>query len=290
MYIEKLALSEVFSADSFQFCKKVLCESGLGEKTYFPKSLIKIPYNVSMAEAKREEEMMIFGAIDELLEKAKVKVKDIGIPVLNCTVFNPTPSFSAMVVNHHKLRTNILSYNLCGMGCSAGVISIDLAKRLLQYQVSSQCPRHILGQLVLPASEKLKFLAKFVAKELLKLKIESYSPDFKLAFNHFCFHPGGRPILDAIQKFLGLSDCEMEASKMTLYRFGNTSSSSIWYELAYLEAKGRVKKGDKIWQLAMGGGYKCNSAVWKALRNIDPKKEKNAWMDEIDEFPVSATF
>jgi 3-ketoacyl-CoA synthase len=35
-------------------------------------------------------------------------------------------------VNHYKLRGNILSYNLGGMGCSAGLISIDLAKDLLQ--------------------------------------------------------------------------------------------------------------------------------------------------------------
>ncbi|KAK9137527.1 hypothetical protein Sjap_008121 [Stephania japonica] len=70
---------------------------------------------------------------------------------------------------------------------------------------------------------------------------------------------------------------------MTLYRFGNTSSSSLWYELAYTEAKGRIKRRDRAWQIAFGSGFKCNSAVWKALRTIDPKNEKNPWMDEIDE-------
>jgi 3-ketoacyl-CoA synthase len=37
-----------------------------------------------------------------------------------------------MIVNHYKLRGNVQSYNLGGMGCSAGLISIDLAKQLLQ--------------------------------------------------------------------------------------------------------------------------------------------------------------
>ena len=96
-------------------------------------------------------------------------------------------------------------------------------------------------------------------------------------------------MLDEIEKNLALTQWHMEPSRMTLYRFGNTSSSSLWYELAYAEAKGRIKKGDRLWQIAFGSGFKCNSAVWRALRTVDPTKEKgkcNPWMDEIDEFPV----
>ncbi|KAL6974311.1 3-ketoacyl-CoA synthase 11 [Sarracenia purpurea var. burkii] len=73
---------------------------------------------------------------------------------------------------------------------------------------------------------------------------------------------------------------------MALYRFGNTSSSSLWYELAYSEAKGRMKKGDRVWQSAFGSGFKCNNAVWNALQAVDPAKEKNPWMDEIERFSV----
>ena len=52
--------------------------------------------------------------------------------IVNCSLFNPTPSLSAMIVNHFGMRPDIKSYNLSGMGCSAGIISIGLAKELLE--------------------------------------------------------------------------------------------------------------------------------------------------------------
>lgn len=93
---------------------------------------MRTPPNPCMAEARKEAEAVMFGAVDELLMKTGVRAKDIGIVVVNCSLFNPTPSLSAMIVNHYKLRGNVMCYNLGGMGCSAGLISIDLAKQLLQ--------------------------------------------------------------------------------------------------------------------------------------------------------------
>lgn len=144
-----------------------------------------------------------------------------------------------------------------------------------------------LGPLVLPISEQLLFVANLVGRKIFKLKIKQYVPDFKLAFEHFCIHAGGRAVLDELERSLRLSEWHMEPSRMTLYRFGNTSSSSLWYGLAYCEAQGRIKKGDRAWQIGFGSGFKCNSVVWRALQTIDPANEKNnPWIDEIDEFPV----
>ena len=38
--------------------------------------------------------------------------------------------------------------------------------------------------------------------------------------------------------------------------------------LAYIESYKGVRKGDRVWQMGFGSGFKCNSAVWVANRRI----------------------
>ncbi|MFS8028301.1 putative very-long-chain 3-oxoacyl-CoA synthase [Helianthus anomalus] len=42
-----------------------------------------------------------------------------------------------MIVNRYKFRENIITYNIVGMGCSAGLLATGLAKRLLQVHHNS---------------------------------------------------------------------------------------------------------------------------------------------------------
>ncbi|KAL0906812.1 hypothetical protein M5K25_025336 [Dendrobium thyrsiflorum] len=380
-FMEHSRLCGNFNESALEFQRKILERSGLGEETYVPDAMHYLPPRPSMAAARAEAEQVMFGAIDKLFRNTGVKPKDVGVLVVNCSLFNPTPSLSAMIVNRYKLRGNIRSFNLGGMGCSAGVIAVDLARDLLQVHrntyavvVSTEnitqnwyfgnrksmlipnclfrlggsavllsnryADRHrakyrlihivrthrgaddkafrcvyqeqddngkvgvslskdlmaiagdalkinitTLAPLVLPISEQLLFFATLVAKKLFNAKCKTYIPDFKLAFEHFCIHAGGRAVIDELEKNLQLQPIHVEASRMTLHRFGNTSSSSIWYELAYIEAKGRMSRGHRVWQIAFGSGFKCNSAVWQALRSVKQSPE-GPWEDCIDRYPV----
>ncbi|KAJ1437316.1 Very-long-chain 3-ketoacyl-CoA synthase [Sesbania bispinosa] len=378
--------SGYFNEEAIQFQRRISRKAGLGDETYLPSGITAQPPNLCMIEAHLEAEAVMFGALDALFKKTWVQPRDIDILVVNCSLFNPTPSLSAMIVNHYKLRTNIKSYNLGGMGCSAGLISIDLVKDLLKLNPNSYAvvvstenitlnwysgsdlsmllanclfrmggaaillsnkssdrgrskyelvhtvrthkgaddksfncayqredesgiiglrlarelmvvagdalKTHIttLGPLVLPFTEQLKFFVSLMRRKLLKRsRVKPYIPDFKLAFEHFCIHAGGRGVLDELQKNLELSEWHMEPSRMTLHRFGNTSSSSLWYELAYIEAKGRVSKGNRVWQIALRLGFKCNSAVWKAVRDMPIVGDwrGNPWDDSVDKYPVN---
>lgn len=132
MLLERAEKVGFLSDESLKLVRKIVDRSGLGPKTYVPEALLKIPPNLALVEARKETETVFFGAIDELLEKTGLDAREIDILVVNCSLFNPTPSLADMVMNRYKLRGNTLCYNLSGMGCSAGVLAIDLANHLLR--------------------------------------------------------------------------------------------------------------------------------------------------------------
>lgn len=368
--------------ESVSFAIRLLERSGLGEETCVPDAYHYMPPDRSLSASRDETELVIFSAVDEVFARTSVKAEEIDVLIVNCSIFTPTPVFADMVVNRYKLRPDVQNVNLSGMGCSAGLVSVGLAKNLLQtarpgthvlivsteilssqYYVGteramllpnclfrmgaaamilSNSPEraryrltrlvrtvtaardadyrcvfqeeddkgntgirlskdlaatagHALksniaafGPLVLPASEQLLVALSFLKRKLLLLrgraKVRLYRPDFRTAFEHICIHAGGRGVIDEVQHGLGLSDEDVEASRMTLHRFGNTSSSSVLYELAYIEAKGAMKKGDRIWMISFGAGFDCNSVAWECVK--PPADADGPLVDTIHRYPV----
>ncbi|KAL5713098.1 very-long-chain 3-oxoacyl-CoA synthase [Ranunculus cassubicifolius] len=384
MFIEHLEIDNTLDEESRCFQTKMLEKSGFGDETHVSESLKQLPITKRLSFSNEEAETVILSIVQQLLDKNNLNPKSIDILITNCSMFSPTPSLSSMIVNKFGLRSNIKSFNLSGMGCSAGIVSVSLARDLLRVHPESlalvvsteilslnwyygknrsmlltnclfrmggvallmssgnkdkrkakyelqhlirtnkasedrsyQCVfqdvddegnvgvslakdiLHVagdalktniasLGPLVLPYSELFKYGMSFLIRKVMKWRRKTtsmYTPNFKKAFEHFCIHAGGRGVIQAIEVSLGLSKEDVEASNMTLYRFGNTSSSSIWYELCYIEAKGKMKSGDRVWQIAFGSGFKCNSAVWKCVSDVG-REEENAWMDRIHLYPV----
>lgn len=381
LYLENTTLSNS-DPDSLRFQIKILEKSGYGHSTCIPECCTQLPIKNSLASAREEAKMIIFSVVGELLEKNHLNPELVDILILNNSLFCPIPSLTAMVVNRFHMRSNIMSFNLSGMGCSAGMTSVGLARDLLmvhrnslalvvsteilsfnwycgkihsmlltncifrmggaaillsnkdQDQINAkyvlqqlvrtnnasddqsyrsvfqdidsegkvgvslsreitQAAGHVLkaniaslGRMVLPFSEQLRYAWSLTCQKLFISTRRStlYVPNFKKAFQHFCIHAGGKAVIKATGERLRLSDRDLEASKMTLYRFGNTSSSSVWYELCYIEAKGKIKRGDRVWMITFGSGFKCNSAVWKCISEVRSHAE-NVWSD-IHLYPV----
>lgn len=382
-YMEHCVRSEMFHEDSIEFLSKVSTRAGIGNEASFPVSMHQLPPDGSLKHSLQEIETVLFSMIEDLLVKHDLSPKSIDILISNSGHYCAIPSITAMVINKFKFRSNIRSYNITGMGCSSGLLSISLAKDLLtvhknslalvvstesltsnlytgrnksmllsntlfrtggaailltnrrqdkataKYELQHLVRVHMgsddssynsirhdydengidgiklsptllhvardsltinmvrLGPLVLPYSEQVRYLWSVIIRKLWppSRQKEVFMPDFKKAFDHFCIHAGGRAVIHAVEESLRLCEEDGEPSRMTLYRFGNTSSTSVWYELCYLEAKGRVKMGNKVWQISFGSGFKCNSAVWKCISKLDPNTE-SAWSDRIHLYPV----
>lgn len=367
---------EQFTEQDISFQEKIALRAGLGDKTAVcPAIQSGDAQQLGIEAARFEFGATCFPAIQEVMDKAGVRPHQIDFIVTNSSLFNPTPSLSAAIMNHFKMSARTINYSLGGMGCSAGVIALDLARELLQLhpnklalvvshenitnayycgkdrsmlipnvlfrcngaavlltnkaahartakyriphivrtnmaaddvafncvmqtedaerklgvrlnkdlvKVGGQALRHnmtALGPHVLPLSEQAKFGANLVlrlaAKRSTRLSaalpaawLRPYVPDFRKAFDFFCIHTGGRGIIDGLEKEMALSRPNVEPSRASLYRFGNTSSTSVWYELAYIESLFGVARGQRVWQLAFGSGFKFNSAVLVANRPV----------------------
>lgn len=368
-----------FTDDSLAFMKRILDKSGTGQSTAWPPGIVQClegkPTDRSIQGSRKEAEIVIFDVVQNALQKANLHPKDIDVLVINCSLFSPTPSLCASVITHFQMKSDILSYNLSGMGCGASLLALDLAKNMLNRRkfggkalvVSTeiitpnlymgnergfllqntlfrcggaamvlsnkwldgsrawfkllntvrvqgtseeafQCVFEtedekghkgvrlskdivkvagktmernmtMLGPYILPLSEQAKVLfslvARFVFKNLGMMlgtkkfpNVKIYVPDFKRGIDHFCVHAGGRAVVDGIAKNMKLEKYHSEPSRMTLLNYGNTSSSSIWYELEYImetQKSNPLKKGHRVMQVAFGSGFKCTSGVWLKL-------------------------
>ncbi|KAA8543927.1 hypothetical protein F0562_021896 [Nyssa sinensis] len=138
---------------------------------------------------------------------------------------------------------------------------------------------------ILPVRELLRFSVSLLVQKMYQNSAKGRGRpviNLKTGVDHFCVHTGGKAVIDGIGQNLNLSEYDLEPARMTLHRFGNTSASSLWYVLGYMEAKKRLKKGDKVFMISFGAGFKCNSCLWEVMRDLgDP----NVWEDCIDSYP-----
>lgn len=109
----------------------------MGNETYSSEGMDFIPSDSSLKQAMGEVQHVLFSVVDKLLTKHKISPKSIDILVTNCSINCPTPSLAAMVINKFGFRSNVKSFHLSGMGCSAGILAISLAKDMLKVHKNS---------------------------------------------------------------------------------------------------------------------------------------------------------
>jgi alpha-pyrone synthase len=155
------------------------------------------------------------------------------------------PSSKVLIVNLelctlHLKETHdleeILSFLLFADGCAASIVSSDPQGIELQSAYSTVIPQsggqiswQIGGEgydMVLSGQVPATIMAK------LPSNLEAILDGGKQGnIQHWAIHPGGRSILDAVQKCLGLSGEALRFSRDVLRRFGNLSSATVMFVL-----------------------------------------------------------
>ncbi|KAL3838361.1 hypothetical protein ACJIZ3_022952 [Penstemon smallii] len=371
-----IARNKNLSFMEYKFLLRAIVNSGIGEETYSPRNIIAGRESSPVLEdGVLEMEEFYTDTLDKLFQKTGVSPQEIDVLVLNVSSFSPVPSLTSRIINRYKMRNDIKSFNLTGMGCSASLVSVNLVENIFKSlknafaivvasesiapnwyvgndksMILSNCLFRSGGCSILLTNKrdfekgaKLKLnclvrthlgssdeahsccmqkeddqgrlgfylgknlpktgtraFTKNVAqlalkvlplKELVRYIVLKYAGkvtnlNLKIGIDHFCLHPGGPAVIEEVRKSLGLVEYDVEPSRMTLHRFGNTSASSLWYVLGYMEAKKRLKKGDKVWMISLGSGFKCNSCVWEVVRDLE---DGNVWDDVIASYPPKTT-
>jgi predicted naringenin-chalcone synthase len=74
-------------------------------------------------------------------------------------------------------------------------------------------------------------------------------------------HPGGRRVIDSVQKHFGLSDSELQFSNAVLRKYGNMSSATVMFALDEVVRNGNPKPDDWGVMMAMGPGMAAEAAL-----------------------------
>jgi 3-ketoacyl-CoA synthase len=104
-------------------------------------------------------------------------------------------------------------------------------------------------------------------KTVLGRPVAEYVPDFTKCVDHFALHAGGYAVLKGLQQAMHLPVDKVLPSFATLRDFGNTSCSTTWYVMSYMETTEGVKRGQTVMQIGMGGGMKAGVNIWRALKD-----------------------
>ncbi|KAL7716134.1 3-ketoacyl-CoA synthase [Entamoeba marina] len=121
------------SPESLGFIERVVEKTGLGDRTHLPKIYHQDKPQTNTMKLCREEVMDVMTlACDQVFEETGIKPTEVDYVITNCSIFNPTPSMAAMLMNHYKMKQTCKNYHLGGHGCAASITAADLAKKFIE--------------------------------------------------------------------------------------------------------------------------------------------------------------
>lgn len=121
--------------DEYKFLLKVIVGSGIGEETYGPRMVFRgREDNPTYEDGTEEMDEFFDDSIGKLLARTGVSPLDIDVLVVNVACITTTPSLASRIIKRYKMREDVKTYNLSGMGCSASLISVNIVQSVFKCQ------------------------------------------------------------------------------------------------------------------------------------------------------------
>ncbi|MGE5436188.1 MAG: type III polyketide synthase [Syntrophothermus sp.] len=201
-------------------------------------------------------------------------IEALRSPAIN-NVIIISQEISSIHLQYEPSRDNILSNMIFADGCAAVLLSKNenlkpkldiLSTKSILFKDSSEYMGWRIGnngfQMIL-SSELPKIILGTAAPELINI-LKEWGVQ-KENIKHWALHPGGRAILDALQKGLSLTDEEMHPSREVLRNYGNMSSASILFVLKEILNTKKVSKDEFVCAVAFGPGLSMEVALLRGL-------------------------
>jgi hypothetical protein len=205
---------------------------------------------------------------DYMVANAIFRMGGAAIMLSNMPRYGATAKYQLL----HNVRTHQgaddASYSCMGWGPDKDGINGVYLRRDVPIQAAKAlevCLRAVAPR-ILTWRQYAEAAANLIQKRVLGWQVPEYIPDFTQCVDHFALHAGGYAVLKGLQSAMRLPSEKMLPSFATLRDFGNTSCSTTWYVLAYMETCVGINRGQTIMQIGMGGGMKVRGAGGSGAR------------------------
>ena len=155
------------------------------------------------------------------------------------------------------LFTNDISYNPKLKILSAHSILFDNSAEFMGWEIGNH------GFEMMLSSELPKIILQTAAPKVNDILRQSGIDKSKIKY--WALHPGGRAILDSLQKGMQLSDEQLFPSREVLRKYGNMSSATILFVLKEILNEKKLKKDDYCCAIAFGPGLTMEVVLFKGV-------------------------
>ena len=120
--------------------------------------------------------------------------------------------------------------------------------------------QHRNGKLRIVLGESIRHLAGPMIEKGLQPLLQRHGLS-RSQIRFWALHPGGRRVIDRVQKHLGMNDAQLRFSRSVLRNYGNMSSPTVMFVVDEIVRSGEPRAGDWGVMSALGPGMAAELAL-----------------------------